>query len=569
MANEKAILEEAAQRYKEARSAWDAPYSLAKEDMAFVYDVDDGHWPEEIRKERAGRPILTVNKLQKFVRQVRGDMMQNRPRVKVIPVDNGADVNTAELYNGIIRQIEYHSNAEIAYDTAYMQAVSSSIGYFRIVTDYVNNDSFEQEIFIQRILNPISVMLDPMAKGFCLEDADYGFIEDLVDMKQYKRLYPQSEPQNFDGQNTLFGDWITKERVRIAEYFYKEPVKRHIAQLDTGEVVTLGKGITIEYMRSLGANVISDRWVTDYVVKWCKINGAEILEESEWAGKYIPIVPVFGDEIIIDGRRYYLSLIRGAKDIQRMYNYWVTAATEAVALTPKMPFIVDHRQIKGFENEWEDANKKNRMYIRYTHVPNVHKPSREPQGQVPAGIINIMQQAAYDIEDHLGRYESSKGEASNERSGKAIIARIHQADKGTYAFVDGLTRALVFCGKQLIDLIPKIYDRPRAMQIMGEDGQSQTVMVNEPVMDGEEVTTQNDLSVGRYDLIASTGASFGSKRQEMTQMLIESMQYAPALAPVIAPLIFKYSDWPGAAEVYGEIRQAIAGQAEQGDGGSA
>lgn len=568
----------AKERYKEAIDGWDHIYTDASDDLKFVYDVDSGQWPVSIRnqREKDGRPVLTINKLQKFVRQLRGDQMMNRPRIRVIPVDDQADVKMAALYNGLIRQIEYLSNAEIAYDTAYMHAISSSFGFFRIITKYTDDASFDQDILIKRIINPLSVHFDPYSVEFELEDARYCFIEELIDKKDFKKLYPRAEVSDFESSTTatLFGDWLQADKVRVAEYFWKEPVKKRIVMLSDGTVVPVDNAKTLDALKAMGLEVTREREVDSHIVKWCKISGAEVLEESVWPGRDIPIIPVFGDEIVADGKRYYLSLARGAKGPQQMYNYWASAATETIALAPKMPFIVDHRQIRGFENEWDEANLHNRMYIRYNAVNGIQKPAREPQTQVPTAIMNVMQATAFDIEDHLGRYEASQGKASNERSGKAIIARVAQADKGTYTFVDNLTRAIVYAGRQLIDLIPKIYDTPRALRIMGENGEQELVGVNQPTVgpDGTSVVRDNDLSIGKYDLIASVGASYSSKRQEMVEMMIQSMQYAPMLAPVIAPLVFKYSDWPGAEEVSAELQkqiQAAQMQQQAAEGGGA
>lgn len=545
--------------YKLATEGWGDIYDAASEDTKFVYDIDDGQWPSDIKTQRAKdhRPVLTMNKLQKFVRQIRGDFQQNRPRIKVIPVDNNADVNMAELYNGLIRQIEYLSDAGIAYDTAYMHAISGSVGFFRIITDYEDDDSFNQSIFITRVTNPLSVHLDPSATKFEYQDGKFAFVEELLGKEEFKAKYPKAEMVDFDSQKQLFGDWLYEDKIRVAEYFYKKPIKKKIVQLSDGSVLELSEQLTLEWIKSNGGIIVRDRDVYTHEVKWCKVNGVEILEESDWPGKYIPIIPIFGDEIVVDGKRYYLSLIRGAKDPQRMFNYWATAATETVALAPKNPFIVDHRQIKGFESEWEEANVTNRMYIRYKTVAGLQKPSRERQVEVPTGIMAMMQSTAYDIEDHLGRYEASKGQASNERSGRAILARAEQSDKGTYTFVDNSTRAIVYGGRQLIDLIPKVYDTHRALQVMDETGNQQAVEVNKPVMGDGGIELENDLSVGKYDLIATVGPSFGSKRQEMVEMMVQSMQYAPDLAPIIAPLIFKYSDWDGAEEIANAIQEAV------------
>ena len=549
------------EKYTVSVDQWQHIYDAAEEDIRFVYDVDGGQWPESERDRRtkAGRPVITSNKILKFVRQLRGDMMMNRPRIKVIPVDNKSDPQMAELYNGLIRQIEYLSSAEIVYDTAYMSAVSSSIGFFRLVTQFVSDESFDQEIRLKRIMNPFAVHFDPMALEFTLEDARYCFIEEMISKKDFEKSYPEADATGFSGDSSLIGDWDQGENIRVAEYFWKEPVKKTLVQLETGERIGLGGKVTKEYIKSKGGVIVKERTIDTHKVMWCKTNGFEILEkEKEWVGKNIPIIPVLGDEIVSGGKKYYLSHTRGARGPQVMYNYWATAATENVALTPKNPYVVDHRQINGFETEWNEAHLENRMFIRYNAIAGLDKPHKEPQAQVPAAIIAMMQSTAYDIEDHLGRYESSKGEAGNERSGKAIIARIAQSDKGTYTFVNNLARAIVYAGRQIIEMIPKIYDTPRALSIMGEDGQQKTMNVNVPVPnENGEIGVMNDLSVGTYDLIATAGASYSSKRQEMTAMMIESLQYAPQLANVIAPLIFKFSDFPGSEEIYTEIKKQI------------
>ena len=565
------IIAKAKERRTLANSGWDDIYKKASDDMQFVYDVGKGQWPTQMRKDREKdrRPVLTINKLQKFVRTLRGDALQNRPRMKVIPVDNQGDVKKAKLYSDLIREIEYLSNAANAYDTGYAHAIASSIGFFRITTQFDDETSFDQCLRIKRILNPSSVLFDPAAVEFEMEDARYCFIETMVDTEAFKQEWSDATIQDFSGHGAkLFGDWLQGDKVRIAEYFYKEPDRRTLVQLDDGEILTLSDQITPEYIQSSGRSIVRDRIVNAHKVKWVKMNGVEVLEKGEWPGKGIPIIPIFGDEIVVEGKRYYLSFFRGAKGSQEMYNYWATAATETVALAPKMPYMVDHRQIDGFEKEWDEANRTNRMYIRYNAIQGLEKPKRERAADIPSAIMAMMRTTSFDIEDHLGRYESSKGEASNERSRVAIVERIHQSDKGTFTFVDNFKKAIMAGTRQLIDLIPKVYDTPRALRIMDEAGNERVENVNVPVIGGGgQNIVQNDLSVGKYDLIATVGASFGSKREEMVDTMIKSMQFAPMLAPVIAPLVFKFSDVPGSEEIYQEVKKYVEKIEKQGGPG--
>lgn len=562
------ILEEANERYPIGVQGWKDIYKEAEEDMEFIYDVGDGQWPagERAKRESADRPVLTINKLQKFIRQLRGDAIQNKIQMKVVPVDSVSDPETAKFYADLIRQIEYVSDADSAYDTAFMHATSSSVGFIRLLTQYVDDESFDQEAIIERIINPNSIHFDPKAKKFQYEDAKWCFAEDLMLQSDFKHEFPQAELTDFSGTGkALFGEWLDGDKIRVAEYFYKEPVIKEIVQLETGDIITLSDTMSPEYIKSQGGIIVNNRKVHTHKVMWAKLNGAEVLDSGEWIGKDIPIIPMFGDEIVVKGRKYYLSLLRGAKGSAQMYNYWATAATEAVALAPKMPYIVDYRQIKGFETEWEEANKENRMYIRYNAIQGMDKPRRETQSDVPRAIMSMMSTTAYDIEDHLGRYQASKGEASNERSGKAITARIQQSDKGSFFCIDNRRKSIVCVCKQLIDIIPKIYDTQRALRVRGEDGKERVEEVNVPELQPDDsVQVRNDLTVGKYDLIATTGASFSSARQEMVATMLEAMQYAPTVAPFIAPLIFKFSDAEGAEEIYSEIKKGMEKMASSG-----
>jgi len=552
------FIQEAKSNYQQAVDGWCEIYDQLGKDMRFVYDIDSGQWPDDIKKERTDerRPMLTLNKILKFVWSLRGDALQNRPRMKVIPVDNEGDVKMAKRYNGLIREIEYLSDAPTAYDTAYAHAIASSVGFFRLVTEF-EPGTFNSVLKIERILNPTSVHFDPRATKFELEDARYCFIEEFVKQEEFKSRWPNASTSHFSGMGTkLYGDWLQGKNIRVAEYFYKNPVRSTLVQLDDGQVLTLSKDMTKEYIRSHGRTIVRDRVEQGHEVKWVKMNGIEVLEEGIWPGNDIPIIPVFGDEIVVEGKKHYLSFFRGAKDAQRMYNFWATAATETVALAPKMPFIVDHRQIKGFETEWEEANRANRMYIRYNAIQGMTKPSREQGTEIPAAIMSMMRSTAFDIEDHLGRYEASKGQQGNERSKVAIVARIKQSDKGAYAFADNFKKAIVYATRQMIDLIPKVYDTQRSLRIMDEAGNETLESFNKPTMgiDGEP-EIQNNLAVGKYDLIATIGASFGSKREEMVDTMIKCLQFAPEFAAVIAPLVFKFSDMEGADEIHQALKE--------------
>jgi len=531
-------------------------YQKSLEDMKFVYDVDGAQWPDGMDSNIK----LTANNILKFVRNVRADARQNRPRLRVVPVDDLGDVRMAELRNGLMRQIEHLSNASVAYDTAYMQSVTGSIGYFRIVTEFESEDSFNQQIRIKRIRNPYTVHFDPGAREFNKEDARWCFIEDYMPRGEFKDKYPNAEMSDFDAQSQgqAMEGWFEKDKVRIAEYYYKVKTPFTLSlverRFEDGSTRTEAMEITDEvkdFIKRTKANVLKDRESFRTEVKWAKVTGVDVLEETDFPTQDIPVIAVQGDEIVIDGETHLLSFTRGAHDLQRMLNFWLTKATKIMAKAPDAPFLLTDGQIEGHENEWNQPNALDRAFLRYNETA-AGKPSREQPIPPPIGMLAMIGSMDNGIENHLGVFESFKGAPSNERSNVAIQTRIGQSQKGSFVFVDNYARALIHANKIINRLIPKIYDTQRALQVMGEGGDVSVERFNAPtgeVNAENNPVIANDLSVGSFDIIETLGVSSVSRRQEERQDLLAAMQYAGPVAPALLPFIFKLSDSPNSQEI--------------------
>jgi len=540
--------------------------TAALEDLRFTYNVDSGQWPSSIRDEREtdNRPCLTSNKLRKFVAQVSNRERDQRLSGRVRPVDDKADIATAKIIEGLIRQIEYASKADEIYTDAGEKAVAGGFAYWRIVTKETD-DSFEQEVFIERIANQFSVYLDPRGQ--------YAFIREGMTKEEFEALYPKKDVTDWPqvGQGEEYALWYEEDKVFIAEYFYKEQYDKTIAQcvnLQTGEVdvIELKDNITVESLASIGYQVLQQKEKKATRVKWCKISGSEVLEEGEWVGKDIPIIEVIGDKVNIAGKEYKRSLIRDAKDPQRAYNFWLTHMTETVALAPKSPYLVSPQEIKGFETIWNQANQKNHPYLLF-NPQGQRVPKREPPPQVPTGASAMLQISAADIQDTIGMYDASFGEKSNERTGVAIKARAVRSDFGTYHFPDNFRRAVTDTVRQLIDIIPKIYDTERRVRILGTEGEEAVLEINKTIFDpatGQQMVV-NDITVGKYDVVADI-RPYSTRRQEAEEKIASIIQGAPQVAPIMLPLFLKFSDIPGAEEAIEQLKQylpALLGQTEQ------
>ncbi len=549
------ILAIARERFQTILTAESDIRAAAFEDLNFVYNTGEGQWPDSIRKEREidNRPCLTSNKLRKFVAQVANRERDQRLAGRVRPIDDKADIQTAKIIEGLVRQIEYASKADEIYTYGGEQAVAGGFGFWRIITKETD-DSFDQEIFIEKIENQFSVYLDPRGK--------YAFIRGGMTRTEFKEAYPNSLMADFaqSGAGDEYSLWYEADKIFIAEYFYKEQYDKTIAQcinLLTGntEIIELKDNITIDYLLSNGYQILRQKTKKATRVSWAKISGAEILEEGTWVGKDIPIIEVTGDTVNVAGKIYKRSLIRDAKDDQRMFNFWLTHLTETVALAPKAPYLVTPQEIKGFELVWNEANRKNHPYLLYNPQGN-RIPKRELPPSIPTGAAQMLQISAGNIQDSMGMYEASFGEKSNERTGVAIRARSQRSDFGTYHFPDNFKRAVIETTRQLIDIIPKIYDTERRIRILGEEGDEQIIEINKTMFNpvtGKQIII-NDLTMGKYDVVADIRI-FSTRRQESAEMMATTMQAAPNIAPLVMDLVFKYNDWPGADEIAKRLKQ--------------
>lgn len=572
-------------RRQMAQAAYGGSREDELQDLRFMAGSPDNQWqwPQDVLSSRGSvqgqtinaRPCITINKLPQHVRQVTNDQRQNRPAGKVIPVDDGGDIKVAEIYEGIVRHIEYISDADVAYDTACENQVTYGEGYFRLLTEYCREDSFDQDIKIARIRNSFSVYMDPMIQDPCGADAEWCFIETEVTKDEYERLYPDAQPITSLLSNGV-GDpgktaWINEDTVRIAEYFYFKREKVTLNLYPDNQTAFTGtskdKALRLTY-----SNPLQSRSVDRKKVMWVKTNGYEVLDEREWAGKWIPVIRVVGNEFEVEGRLHLSGLVRNAKDAQRMYNYWVSQEAEMLALAPKAPFIGYGGQFEGYEQNWKTANVNNWPYLEVNPDATdgmgnpLPLPQRAPPPLAQMGLIQAKMGAADDIKGATGQYDASLGAAGNEKSGKAILAREKQGDTGTYHYVDNLARAIRYGTRQIVDLIPKIYDTQRIARIVGLDGEVDMVKVN-PMQEEavKEIKDENgsvidkiyNLGVGTYDVCVTTGPSYMTKRQETLEAMTTLVQANPSLWGVIGDQIVKMMDFPDAQEMAERIKRTI------------
>lgn len=557
----------AQQQYQKAVEYWNPMWDKGRDDIEFKNGTN--HWPEAILKDRKSdnRPCMVINNALKYIRKVVGDQRQNRPQAKVKPVDGQADIDLAKQLTGLLLNIENNSKFKTVQDTAFSHSVGNGFGYIRIVTEYAGDDTFNQDVRYKRVFNPFSVVLDPAATELDHSDGLFGFVTDWVPNEIFKQKYPKAKLSDFDAaQRVRLTDWYHQDETLTAEYFRKIPVKKTLGLLSDGKTIDM-ENIDVDKVGQFGempdgtpVTVLKIKEVETYKVLRYLISGSAVLEDGvEFPGIYIPLIPVWGEEFITkEGRRDFNSVIRFMKDSNRMLNFMRSAEVEHVALQPKAPFIGTSKQFENYEDDWDHANKKNFGRLTYNHEAGVPAPQRQMPPQASSGIQAAIMQSKEDMKDTTGLFGAEE-RTQKETSGKAILARQRESDISTFVWIDNLTTAITFAAKVVLGIIPKIYDTERMVRISNFDGSEDFVEVNKEIIgeDGDSIIV-NDLSVGKYDVVVETGASYNTQRIESGEKLLEFARVMGGeTASIMGDLIAKSQDFTGASEIADRLKKML------------
>lgn len=551
-------------------------------------------WDQAVRNERAGRPCLTNNLVRQHNLLIVNDARQQKAAIKVTPVGGRATFEAAQVFQGIIRRIEYQSKAMDAYSTAIFHQVESGIGYVRVVTDYADEESFDQELFIRRVPDPRSVYIDPDARQYDKADMKFAFV--------FEDIPKDDDDDDDDGETTSAAldheadDWNSRDHVRVAEYWRRNEDNDRLHLLADGTQVRESE-IEDEQRDAIEPLIQQTREITVPMIEWFKIRGNRVTERNEWAGRYIPIVPFIGEETVIDGVLDRKGHTRAMIDAQRIDNYWASAAVEFVALQGKSPFIAPAAAIEGHEEMWKTANVKNYSVLTYNGMDDagqpIPPPQRAPPPVMPQAYIEGMRLARDDLLMVSGQHQADLGMPGNERSGKAIDARQRQGERATGHFVDNQAKGIRQVGRILIDLIPKVYDVARVTKIMAEDGTESDVhimpqapdahqhmamtpdgpqpispeqakQVDEDDKNPMDVRVIFNPQVGRYDVEADVMPQYATQRQEAANAFSQIMAQNPAAFQIIGDFWAQNSDFPGADKLAERLRRGLPPQFKAG-----
>jgi len=541
------IVTKALENAKVSQEYWRDIYDKSRADLHFLSDDKYAQWDEQDYNARtkSGRPALTIDQVSQFVNQVSNDIRQNTPSIEILPYSGGADIDTAEIYQGLIRNIEYESDADSAYDNAVNFAIRCGIGFIRVDHDYIDEDSFEQRLFVDRIINPFSVLFDEDSVKQDGSDAKKCTILEKISIDRFKEEYPDFDPNSFEvtGQSCTDEDYII-----IAECFKIEEEDVYLIEGEDGEVIKSDTKPNKD---------VRSRKSTKRIVRRYKLSGTDVLEGGIFPGEFIPVVPVYGEEAWMDGQRNLISLVRRSKDSQRMYNYWASLETELLMKAPKAPVVAVGGSIEAYADDWLNPDKA--QVLRYDQTDEGGMPYNPPQItppiQIPAGIVNARQQTTQDIRATMGLYDSYLGQQDNAISGVAIQARQGEGNRAVFHYSDNLIRSITQVGRICVSAIPVVYDTPRIVRIIGKEDTNDEVGINGAYVEGQE--KNHSLGMGKFSVKVSTGASYSTMRQEASRAYQDIVGAQPQLMSVMGDLLFKYMDFPGAQALSERMKRTI------------
>lgn len=569
MKSNKDILKEAKKRYAFCETQWS---EMKQKNTELLQFISGEQWTYTARQnfENAGYTAMTSNRIPTFLRQITNEIRKNTPEIQVDPRDDGQE-QKAEVINDLIRNIQEESQAEIAYCTAAESAASVGIGYIRVTSKYKNESSFDQEICIDAVEDVNTVMLDPNHKALNAKDIEYAFITTSLSKDEYYNRYGDtlmgkgidgslSEAEVKDiGWTPADTKWKNETQIYIVEYYFKDYKPTTIYQIQmisTGEVFITRDSKTAH---NPAVEIIQEREIMQPIVRWCKLNDVEVLEESEWPGCYIPLVAVKGDEYWIEGKRKLVGAVEPAIEAQVQLNYAMSWRAQLLQMAPKAPYIGTAAQFKTYEQQWANINVSNQAFMVYNNDAGAPPPSRD-LGEVPIqGASVLVSQSEDNLRSIFGTFDPSQ-QAQGPESGKALLARQDQSYNSNYHFYDNLSRSIEQIGCIIVEAMPVIYDSARDVQLKAQDGKKRSVSINQP---DEAGVIEYDLTQGEYSVSIQTGPSFGTKRQESAMAIMDLIAAYPPAAQAIADIAVRNMDWPGADKIADSLEALVPAQVLQ------
>lgn len=509
----------------------------------------------EARRKAAKKPVLTFNRLVAFMAQLVGNRLMNETEIRVYP-DKAGTKEIANIREGLIRAIFKNSNANFARDEAAKYQVVGGEGYFTLALEYAADDVFEQEIKLQAVTDPYSVVMDPLGIEPSGEDCQWGFVSDDIPQQEFKKRWPWAATVGFEGQQrwNQSGFWLAEDTIRIVSYWRMVTQgTKTLALYQDGTVHDVTDKEEFEYFpfvetRSDGSpftREVPNRFAQLYIC-----SGNNILEGPfDYPTTSIPIYRVPGWELNDGEKIHRWGLIRFLKDPQRLHNYWRSTVAEQLVAAPRNKWLTTPDAVKGHEVKWRRAPSSDDPFLYYNDGETA--PIHIPPPGIDAALVNEAAISTQDMKDISNIHEASLGMPSNEVSKVAIQQRQQVSDVGTYIFVDRRSIADRRCAKNINELISYIYDTKRTITVIGRDDKTAIQVINDPS------DPNSDVTIGKYGITVDIGPASETKRALANEQMMAFVNAMPQTASMVMDLVAEAQDWPKSDQFAQRFKMAL------------
>ena len=530
---------------------------MVEEQKNFIL-LKDGQWDEHTVRLMDGRYRGTFDQVSPILDQISGELDDSQFAISVSPAGGGSSEDTAEVYAGMIRNIENISDASQIYSQVGKSLVMAGLDGSDIVQEHLNANTFDQDLIFKPVSDWYkSVWFDLASIKQDKSDAKWAVKLRTMPRADYDKKFPDGAGISI-GDNTTTREADNKfESVVVGKIYYKKPIDIELVKMTSGAIYEKDKEfLKIQDELALTGEVVTDERTRKSWRIWTRLlDGSDWLTEAqETVFSFVPLVPAYGNYSILDTKNIYFGKTLKLMDAQRGLNFAMSSETEEVAMSPP-PFIMMTRE-QAAGNDYSRMNIDRKAVRFFNHVDN-QLPPQQMGGKMPnPGLQNSLANFQQLLQKTGNMDDPSMGQNPGLQSGSAISQLVTQSNNGNVQWAKAMEIGICHAYRICIDAIPRIYDGARQQRILGEDGVTKTVQLNIKTFDEEtrKFIEINDLTKGAYDVSCSMGAKFKNQQDKASAEMISLLQIDPTAIDLSRDILYKNQTWPGAKIVAARAR---------------
>jgi hypothetical protein len=483
----------------------------------------------------------TFDLINKRRNKVKAELWQNPIQVHFKAKD-GADPEDSELINGMYRTDSL--NSDEAYKTATGDQVDCGFGAWRLETEYENklDDVNNYQIIKRTPINEANnvVMFDSNARRQDKSDAAWGSVITAFTDEGWEAYcrdnginYEKNKnPASLIQENRSTTNWFWRDErsdLKVAEFYHRTKSRHKVLIFEDmlGNIVSYyQKDIknVLDELEAGGYEMVGSKMKDRYTVTKYIVSGEKVIKKQRIAGEYIPIIPVYGDWSITEGRELWRGIYHDAKDSQRLRNMAMSYVADIVGKGPRSKQIYYPGQIKGFEWMYALTGSDNNLpYLLQNEVSDatgqqypIGAVGEVAPATVPPAVNDILVHTRESVSDTMGNSLASDSMMNSQVTEGQIRIASGENNLETFIYQDNYALAMKHDAAVYMSIASELYDVPRDVTVTAADGTEEVIKIQETILDdetGEEVVL-HDITKGRWEVYTETGPNYSTLKEE-------------------------------------------------------